>query len=123
MIPELLQLHCNIVILHQVYNIQNMTVNNVMFKETQDHSKWAVTDEEQAIVCIGGINRQVCRIISIIVTLLYQMLSMCLYNRQICRMIFIIVTTHCQTLFMCLYNLLLFVIFLLSFLLLYLFPC
>ncbi|KNC46493.1 deoxyribonuclease II family protein [Thecamonas trahens ATCC 50062] len=47
---------------YNVYNIATMAVGTpsggeIMWKETQDHSKWAVTVTDQ-FVCIGGINRQ-----------------------------------------------------------------
>ncbi len=50
------------IIWFQVYNIKTLKmVNDINFKESEDHSKWAVTtsDVNGGIVCIGDINRMV----------------------------------------------------------------
>ncbi|XP_077986643.1 plancitoxin-1-like [Glandiceps talaboti] len=44
---------------YKVENIQDITFSDdVVFKETKDHSKWAVTMGAKSWTCIGGINRQ-----------------------------------------------------------------
>ena len=43
-----------------MYNVQDVSVSGVKFKDTQDHSKWAITkNEAKGITCIGDINREV----------------------------------------------------------------
>ncbi|KAL5012701.1 hypothetical protein ScPMuIL_011252 [Solemya velum] len=49
---------------YRVFNVQNIAFNQtstVTFKETKDHSKWAVSTgntPSKNIICIGGINRE-----------------------------------------------------------------
>jgi hypothetical protein len=50
----------------RVENVSSVTLNaeNVRFKSTEDHSKWATAYKENNVandwVCIGDINRMVC---------------------------------------------------------------
>jgi deoxyribonuclease-2 len=49
-----------------VENVLDMKLSGDPFKETTDHSKWAISkSSEQGLVCIGDINRMVCYIIYI----------------------------------------------------------
>ncbi|CAI9738985.1 plancitoxin-1-like isoform X1 [Octopus vulgaris] len=45
---------------YQVFNVRYIGINKSSFKQTRDHSKWAITVKgaSKYIVCIGDINRQ-----------------------------------------------------------------
>ena len=44
---------------YNVVNVRTLAIGGASWKETQDHSKWAVSqDGSTPIVCIGDINRQ-----------------------------------------------------------------
>lgn len=46
---------------YSVENVREVKVCDNYFKETDDHSKWAISKSlETNIVCIGDINRMVC---------------------------------------------------------------
>ena len=43
-----------------IENVENMNLAGNPFKETEDHSKWTISKfEDDALVCIGDINRMV----------------------------------------------------------------
>uniref|UniRef100_A0A7S1CAA6 Uncharacterized protein n=1 Tax=Bicosoecida sp. CB-2014 TaxID=1486930 RepID=A0A7S1CAA6_9STRA len=42
---------------YNTYDIRSVNITGTQWKETQDHSKWAVLENQQ-VVCIGDINRQ-----------------------------------------------------------------
>ena len=43
-----------------VENVEELMVDDQMFPETKDHSKWAISkSNESSLVCIGDINRMV----------------------------------------------------------------
>eukprot|EP00297_Palpitomonas_bilix_P011595 CAMPEP_0113897772 /NCGR_PEP_ID=MMETSP0780_2-20120614/18923_1 /TAXON_ID=652834 /ORGANISM="Palpitomonas bilix" /LENGTH=327 /DNA_ID=CAMNT_0000889389 /DNA_START=150 /DNA_END=1133 /DNA_ORIENTATION=+ /assembly_acc=CAM_ASM_000599 len=44
---------------YAVQNIRTLDFSSTSFKETMDHSKWAISqDESSSLVCIGDVNRQ-----------------------------------------------------------------
>ena len=43
----------------KMINIRKLSIHSDMQKETQDHSKWAISiDKSQALVCVGDLNHQ-----------------------------------------------------------------
>lgn len=43
---------------YTVENVTNVQMSDKSWRETQDHSKWAVSDSSAKVVCIGDLNRQ-----------------------------------------------------------------
>uniref|UniRef100_A0A0M3KCV0 Cell-death-related nuclease 7 (inferred by orthology to a C. elegans protein) n=1 Tax=Anisakis simplex TaxID=6269 RepID=A0A0M3KCV0_ANISI len=44
---------------YTVNNIESLNVDGNQFKNSKDHSKWAISvDEKEPLLCIGDINRQ-----------------------------------------------------------------